>query len=414
MDKPRANPKKKRGPLYIGAAVAGAAAVTLGLSQLKPAAPGVDRAALWVDTVRQGPLVIQVRGPGTLVSEEIRYIPAITAGRVEEVLARPGTQVEAGTVLLRISNPDVELQLLESERELSRAQSELLNLRATLQTQRLNQEAVVATVRSQFNDAQRTARTNEDLMSKGLISANEAARARDALDEYRQRLDIEQERLAVMEGAADAQIQSQQLQVDRLRGIVAFRREQIEAMLVRAGSAGVLQELSLQIGQWVNPGTTLAIVVQPGALRAVLRIGETQARDVVIGQEANIDTRNGVIPGRVVRIDPASTAGTVGVDVALEGDLPPGARPDLSVDGTVIIDRVENTLFVGRPTIGNANQTVGLFKIAPDGRSADRVSVRFGRSSVSSIEVLQGLSAGDGVILSDMSAYDQYERVRLQ
>jgi HlyD family secretion protein len=394
--------------------VAGAAAVTLGLSQLKPAAPSVDKAALWVDTVRQGPMVIQVRGPGTLVSEQIRYIPAVTAGRVEEVLARPGTQVDGGTLLLRLSNPDVELQLLESERELSRAQSELLNLRATLETQRLNQEAVVAQVRSQYNDAQRTARTQEELTSRGLTSANEAARARDALEEYRQRLDIEQRRLDVLAGAADAQIQSQQLQVDRLRGIVAFRREQLDAMNVRAGATGVLQELSLQIGQWVNPGMTLAIVVQPGALRAALRISETQARDVVIGQEATIDTRNGVIPGRVVRIDPASQGGTVGVDVTLEGDLPPGARPDLSVDGTVIIDRMDETLYVGRPSIGNANQTVGLFRIAPDGRSAERVSVRFGRSSVNSIEIMQGLRAGEAVILSDMSAWDAFERVRLQ
>jgi HlyD family secretion protein len=414
MDKPRSNPRKKRGPLYIAAAVAGAAAVTLGLSQLKPAAPSVDRAALWIDTVRSGPMVIQVRGPGTLVSEQIRYIPAITAGRVEEVLARPGTQVDAGTLLLRLSNPDVELQLLESERELSRAQSELLNLRATLETQRLNQEAVVAQVRSQYNDAQRTARTQEELSQRGLTSANEAARAKDALDEYRQRLEIEQRRLDVLAGGAEAQLQSQQLQVDRLRGIVAFRREQIDAMNVRAGATGVLQELSLQIGQWVNPGMTLAIVVQPGALRAALRISETQARDIVIGQEATIDTRNGVIPGRVIRIDPAAQGGTVGVDVALEGDLPPGARPDLSVDGTVIIDRMDETLYVGRPTIGNANQTVGLFRIAPDGRSAERISVRFGRSSVNSIEIVQGLRAGEAVILSDMSAWDAFERVRLQ
>lgn len=414
MDRPRTNPKKKRGPLYIGGAVAAVAAITLGLSQLKPAAPSVDRAALWIDTVRQGPMVIQVRGPGTLVSEQIRYIPAVTAGRVEEVLARPGTQVDGSTLLLRLSNPDVELQLLESERELSRAQSELLNLRATLETQRLNQESTVAQVRSQFNDAQRQARTSEELAAKGLISANDAARAKDAIEEYRQRLDIEQRRLEVLAGGAEAQLQSQQLQVDRLRGIVQFRREQIDAMDVRAGATGVLQQLSLQIGEWVNPGMTLAIVVQPGALRAALRISETQARDIVIGQEATIDTRNGVIPGRVMRIDPAAQGGTVGVDVALEGELPPGARPDLSVDGTVIIDRMDETLYVGRPTIGNANQTVGLFRIAPDGRSAERISVRFGRSSVNSIEILQGLRAGEAVILSDMSAWDAFERVRLQ
>jgi HlyD family secretion protein len=414
MDKPRANPKKKRGPLYIALGVVTIVIVTVGLSQLKPAAPSVDRAALWTDTVRHGPLVIQVRGTGTLVSEQIRYIPAVTAGRVEAVLARPGTPVEESTVLLQLSNPDVELQLLESERQLSQAQSELLTLRASLETQRLNQESMVAQMRSQFNEAQRNATTAAELASKGLISANEAQRAADQIEELRARLDIEQQRLTVLEDSRGAQLQSQQLTVDRLQGVVRFRRQQLESLNVVAGGSGVLQELSLQVGQWVNPGTTLAIVVQPGALRAALRVPETQARDIVVGLEANVDTRNGIVPGRVVRIDPASQAGTVGVDVALEGELPPGARPDLSVDATIVISRLDNVLYVGRPNIGNANATVGLYRIAADGRSADRVRVRFGQSSVNSIQVLEGLNAGDAVILSEMSAWDNYERVRLQ
>jgi HlyD family secretion protein len=414
MDKPRANPKKKRGPLYIAAAVVGVVVVTVGLSQLKPAAPSVDRAALWTDTVRQGPLVIQVRATGTLVSEQIRYIPAVTAGRVEAVLARPGTPVEAGTVLLQLSNPDVELQLLESERQLSQAQSELLTLRANLQTQALNQQSTVAQVRSQFNEAQRNATTAAELASKGLIPANEASRAQDQIDELRSRLQIEQQRLQLLADSRDAQLQSQQLTVDRLQGVVRFRRQQLESLNVTAGASGVLQELSLQVGQWVNPGTTLAIVVQPGALRAALRVPESQTRDIVVGLEANVDTRNGIVPGRVVRIDPSAQQGTVGIDVALEGELPPGARPDLSVDATIVISRMDDVLYVGRPNFGSANSTVGMFRIAPDGRSADRVRVQFGQSSVNSIQVLSGLRVGDAVILSEMSAWDNFERVRLQ
>jgi HlyD family secretion protein len=414
MDKPRANPKKKRGPLYIAAAVVGVVVVTVGLSQLKPAAPSVDRAALWTDTVRQGPLVIQVRATGTLVSEQIRYIPAVTAGRVEAVLARPGTPVEAGTVLLQLSNPDVELQLLESERQLSQAQSELLTLRANLQTQALNQQSAVAQVRSQFNEAQRNATTAAELASKGLIPANDASRAQDQIEELRSRLQIEQQRLQLLADSRDAQLQSQQLTVDRLQGVVRFRRQQLESLNVTAGASGVLQELSLQVGQWVNPGTTLAIVVQPGALRAALRVPESQTRDIVVGLEANVDTRNGIVPGRVVRIDPSAQQGTVGIDVALEGELPPGARPDLSVDATIVISRMDDVLYVGRPNFGSANSTVGMFRIAPDGRSADRVRVQFGQSSVNSIQVLSGLRVGDAVILSEMSAWDNFERVRLQ
>jgi HlyD family secretion protein len=415
MDRPRANPRKKRGPLYAGAAVLGVALVSVALIQLQPAAPSVDRAAMWTDSVRRGPLIVQVGGNGTLVPENIRYIPAVTAGRVEAVHVRPGSEVEAGTLLLELSNPELEIQLMEAERQLSEAQSNLLNLEANLETQRLNQESTLANMRSQFNEAERTARTNEELASRGLVSANEVSRARDQLEEYRQRLGIEQQRLEVMRSGAQAQLSSQRGHVQRLQSMVAYRRGQLDGMNVRAGGSGVLQQLDLQVGQWVNPGTTLAIVVQPRAgLRAVLRIPETQARDVVVGLRATVDTRNGIVQGRVVRVDPSAQGGTVGVDVALEGELPPGARPDLSVDGRIIIDELNDVLFVGRPPFGGQNSTVGLFRLTPDGRHAERVTVQFGRASVNHIQVVQGLAAGDVVILADMSQFDSSDRVRLQ
>jgi HlyD family secretion protein len=414
MDRPRTNKPKKRGPLYIGLGLVVLVVITVALSRLKPAAPGVDSAIVLVDTVRRGPLVKAVRGPGTLVPEQIRIIPAITAGRVEEVYARPGTQVAAGTLLLRLSNPDIELQLLEAERQLGAARSELVNLTATLRSNQLNQEATLANAETLFNDAKRQELVNRELLEKGLITANEAAAAQDRYRELTTRLEVERARLEVMKGQAEAQIQAQQSQVGRLEEIVRFRREQIASMNVLAGTDGVLQVLDLEIGQYVNPGYELARVVKPERLKAVLRIPETQAVDVVIGQTANVDTRNGVVQGRVVRIDPAAQTGTVGVDIALPDELPPGARPDLSVDGNIEITRLDDVLYVGRPTIGSANSTVGMFRLEPNGREALRVTVQFGVSSVNHIEVRSGLREGDAVIVSDMSAWDQYDRVRLR
>ena len=414
MDKPRHNKKRKRGPLYIAGGIALAALITLGLSRLKPAPPSVERAAIWVDTVQRGPMIRQVRGPGTLVPEDIRLLPAITAGRVDEIFARPGTQVEPGTPLLRLSNPDVQLQLLEAERQLRAAQSDLVNLRANLETQILNQESMVAQVQSLYNQAVRDARVADEMAEKGLIARNEASARKDALAENEIRLDVEKKRLAVMRGQLQEQISAQAAQVERLNSIVRFREQELESMNVRSPSKGVLQQLDLEIGQWVNPGITLARVVEPGRLKAVLRIPEVQAKDVVIGQVANIDTRNGIVPGRVVRIDPASQNGSVGVDVALDGTLPPGARPDLSVDGTIEIERLPDVLFVGRPAFGNPETSVGMFKVTPDGKYADRVTVQLGRNSVNTIEVRGGLQQGDVVILSDMSQWDSHPRVRIQ
>jgi HlyD family secretion protein len=414
MDKPRTSTRKKRQPVYIGGGIALAALITLGLSQLKPAPPSVDGAAIYTDTVRRGELVRQVRGPGTLTPEHIRIIPAITAGRVEEIYARPGTHVESGTMLLRLSNPDVELQLLESERQHNAAQTELLNLRANLQTQVLTLEGAVAQAQSAYNEAVRQANTAEELAAKGLIAANDASRAKDQVEESRKRLEIERQRLDLAKGTVTAQLDQQAGQVDRLRGIVAFRRQQLESMQVRATSSGVLQRLDLEIGQYVNPGIELARVVEPGRLKAVLRIPESQMRDVVIGQTAFVDTRNDTIRGRVVRIDPAAQQGTFGVDVAFDGELPGSARPDMSVDGTIEIDRLNDVLFVSRPNYGSAGQTIGLFVVAADGKTAERTQVRLGQTSVNHVEIVSGLERGQRVILSDMQQVDAHNRVRIR
>jgi multidrug resistance efflux pump len=414
MDIPRQQKPKRRRYVYLGAGIGAVVLTTVALSRLEPAAPSVDRAVVWTDTVRRGPMVRQVRGPGNLVPEQIRYITTLTPGRVDRVLQRPGVDVDSGTVLLELSNPDVHIQALQAEQQLTAAQAQLVSLHATLENQRLTQEAAVATVRSEYEEAMRQLRANEELAQGGLIPSLELSRARDRAAELEVRLDVERKRLELFAGSIDAQLDVQRQQVTRLRAIAEFQRAQVASMTVRAGSEGVLQELSLEVGQWVMPGMNLAVVVQPGRLKAVVRIPETQAKDVVLNQRATIDTRNGLIPGRVRRIDPAVVNGTVAVDVELEGELPPGARPDLSVDGTIEVERLDDVLFVGRPAYGQAESTVGLFRLEPAGKGAVRVSVRLGRSSVSAIEVRDGLQPGDVVILSDMSTWDAHERVRLR
>ena len=414
VDIPRAPAKRGRKQLlYGGIALAAILATTLGLRGLKPAAPRVDRAAVWIDTVQQGPLVIEVRGPGTLVPERVRYISAITAGRVERRLAEPGQAVTPETVLLELSNPDVQLEALESERQLTVAQADRVNLKTTLVTQRLNQEAVVAAAKAAYQDARRTAEASEELVTKELISTMEASRARDRVEELETRYKVEEERLAVMTAAADSQVALQQAQVGRLLAVTDFQRGRVRSMVVKAGANGILQELPLEVGQWAQSGATLARLVEPGKLKAVLRIPETQAKDVALGQPAAIDTRNGVVQGKVMRIDPAVQNGTVTVDVSLEGELPRGARPDLSVDGTIQVERLEDVLHVGRPAYGQANSTIGIFKLVGDGSEALRVNVRLGRTSVNSVEILGGLQAGEKVIISDMSRWDSFERVRV-
>lgn len=374
----------------------------------------MDRSAVWIDSVQKGPLVIEVRGPGTLVPERIRYISAVTAGRVEQRLAEAGQQVKAETVLLELSNPDVQLQALEAERQLTVAQADRVNLRANLSSQRLNQEATVAAARAAYLDAKRNAEAAETLAVKQLISANDASRAREHGEDLATRFKVEEERLQVMVQAADSQIVLQEAQVGRLRAVTDFQRGRIRSMEVKAGADGTLQELSLEVGQWAQSGAQLARIVEPGRLKAVLRIPETQAKDVTIGQPAAIDTRNGIVQGRVSRIDPAVLNGTVTVDVKLDGEMPRGARPDLSVDGTIQVERLDNVLHVGRPAYGQSGSTVGLFKLVDGGTAAVRANVRLGRTSVNTVEVLGGLEAGDKVIISDMSRWDGFDRVRVE
>lgn len=414
MDIPRQQKPKRRRYIYFGGGIVAIVLTTVALSQLEPAAPSVDRAVVWTDTVRRGPMVRQVRGPGNLVPEQIRYITTLTPGRVDRVLLRPGVTVDSGTVLLELSNPDVHIQALQADQQLTAAEAQLVSLRADLENQRLTQEASVAMVRSEYAEARRQLKANEELAQGGLIPTLELSRLRDRAAEYEVRLEVEQKRLELFAGTIEAQLEVQRQQVTRLRAIAEFQRNQVASMTVRAGSEGVLQELSLEVGQWVMPGMNLAVVVQPGRLKAVVRIPETQAKDVVLNQRATIDTRNGIITGRVRRIDPAVVNGTVAVDVELEGDLPPGARPDLSVDGTIEVERLDDVLYVGRPAYGQAESTVGLFRLEPGGKGAVRVSVRLGRSSVNAIEVRDGLQPGDVVILSDMSTWDSHERVRLR
>nr|WP_240978564.1 HlyD family efflux transporter periplasmic adaptor subunit [Longimicrobium terrae] len=356
----------------------------------------------------------EVRGPGTLVPEQIRWVSAVTAGRVERILVQPGMTVQPGTPLLVLSNADVQRDALEAQRQLVGAEADKTTLGATLENQRLTQEAAVATVRADQREAERQAVANRELAGRGLISRMELQRSEDRAEELSSRLRVEEQRLRFLSQSMRDQLSAQQTQVERLRGLSDFQRGYVESMRVLAGTDGVVRELPLQEGQWVTPGSPLAVVVRPGRLKAQLRIPETQARDLVVGQTARIDTRNGIAQGRVSRIDPAVQDGSVTVDVTLEGELPRGARPDLSVDGVIEIERIPNVLYVDRPAYGQAGGTLGMFRVEEGGRTAARTDVRLGRSSVNTVEVLSGLREGDVVILSDMTAWDRSKKVRLR
>ena len=415
MDIPREpRNKRKKTLIYGGVTVAVLALVTFAIAGLEPAAPTVQRSLVVIDTVERGTMVRQVRAPGNLVPERIRFVPAVTAGRVERKLIEPGTQVTAGTVLLEMSNPEVQLELLDAERQLSAAEQQLVSLRTSLETQRLNQAGVVATITAQASEAKRNAEAAAELVRRGLMSESEAATARERAIEMAERLQIERDRLQLLTESVRPQIDVQAGQVRRLRDIVAFQQDRIRSMRVPAGMDGVLQDMPLEEGQWVLPGQVLARVVNPERLKAVLRVPQVQARDVALGQQVLVDTRTDTIPGHVIRIDPSVEAGAVSVDVALDAELPQGARPDLAVDGTVEIERLEDVLHVGRPAYGQAESTVGLFKVIEGGGAAERVQVRLGRGSVNTIQVVEGLAQGDIVILSDMSQWDRYERVRIR
>jgi HlyD family secretion protein len=413
VDIPRKKvPKTRRNVALAAGGVLAVVAITVGLSRLKAAAPTVDRGSVWTDAVKRGSMLRQVKGPGTLVPEQIRWITADTAGRVERLPLRPGAKVEPGTILLELSNPDVMLQELDAERQLAQASVDLINLRNSLHTQALAQRASMATLRTDAQDARRKADAIRDL--KGVVSEIELKQQMDRADELTRRTEIEEQRLLVMQGSLRDQVRAQEEQIQRLKAVVAFRQKQVDSMKVKSIDQGVLSELPLELGQWVTPGALLAKVVQPERLKAIVRIPETQARDVALQQKAEIDTRNGVVQGKVARIAPSANQGSVEVEVALPAELPKGARPDLTIEGTIELEKLDDVLYVGRPAGAQPDATVELFKLTKDGDLAVRTKVHLGRSSVSTIEVRDGLSEGDVVVLSDMNQYDTAERVRLR
>jgi HlyD family secretion protein len=420
MDIPRpsvARQKRIRRTIFAVAGLIVLVLVTVALAQLKPAAPTVELGSVWPDTVKRGSMLRQVRGPGTLVPEDIRWIPAVTEGRVERILTLPGTVVEATTVILELSDQRVQQEALDAEYQLKAAEADFESVKVRLHNELLQQQSESADIQGQFHRARITAEANEELSKEGLQSKVTTQISRVEANELENRNRIEQERLKIRSESAQAQLAAEQARVAQRRALYELRRSQLEALKVRAGIAGVLQLVPVEVGQRVAVGANLARVAVPGRLKAQLRIPETQARDLEGGLKSIIDTRNGEVEGQVSRVDPAAQNGTVLVDVKFTGPLPKGARPDLSVDGTIELERLDNVLYVGRPAFGQENSTVTLFKLQgpperPD--AAERVQVKFGRSSVNTIEVVNGLKEGDRVILSDMSAWDGRDRLRIR
>ena len=409
-----ARQRRTRRITYGAAAAVAVLLITLGLSRLKPAAPSVDRGTLVIDTVKRGGMLRQVRGLGTLVPEELRWIPAATEGRVERIVVQPGSTVSPDTIILELSNPELEMQALDAESQLRAAEAQHAELKVRLESQHLDQEAAAASVQADYAQARMRADTDQQLADQGLVADLNRKLSRVAADQLENRNRIEQRRLAIAGDSIKAQLAGQQAQVEQKRVLARLRRNQVKAQAVRAGIGGMLQQVPVEVGQRVAPGTILAKVAEQNRLKAVIKVAETQAKDIQIGQPASIDTRNGIVDGRVSRVDPAAQNGTVTVDVALTSELPKGARPDLSVDGTVELERLENILYVGRPAQGGQGPgPVGLFKLEEGGSTATRVTVRLGRASVSTVEVVGGLKEGDQVILSDTSAYDAVDRIRL-
>ncbi len=406
--------KKRRRRLTWGAAAVFIVLIaSLGISRLKPAPPSVERATLVIDTVKRGEMVREVRGIGTLVPEEIRWIPAVSDGRVERIVLQPGTAVAADSVILELSNPELELSALEAESRVRAAEAAYTELKVRLQSQLLDQKAAAARVQAEAKQAQLRADADGMLAESGLIAAITLKQTQSAAEELHYREQIEQQRLEIAGQAIEAQLRVQQAEVEQRRALSRLRRSQFDGLHVRAGIDGVLQLVPVEVGQRVGPGTNLARVARPDRLKAVVRIPETQARDVLPGQKAVVDTRNGVLAARVTRVDPAVQNGTVTVDLALQGELPRGARPDLTVDGTIELERLSDVRYVGRPALGQPQSTLGLFRLVKGTNEAVRVQVRLGQASVSTVEIKQGLDVGDEVILSDTTAWDSSDRVRL-
>jgi HlyD family secretion protein len=412
----QAQKRRRRNVVIAAGALVAIALITLGLSRLKPAAPTVERQTVWIDTVQRGSMLRQVRGSGTLVpiDSAVRFISAQVEGRIERIPNLPGVTVTPDTVLVEMSNPETQQNAAEAFAQLKAAQADADNLRAQLATQLLNQQSTVTTALSNSAQADLQAEANKKLAGDGLIPEITLKLSLLKAEELHKTVNIEQDKYKKAETSAEAQNAAQASRVENLAAVYELRKHQVDSLTVKAGLAGVLQEVPVQVGQRVTAGTTLARVARPDQLKAQLRIPETQAKDVRKGQKAAVDTRNGIAAGAVSRVAPSVQDGTVLVDVELQGPLPQGARTDLSVDGTIEIERLENVLYVGRPAYGQAQSKVEMFRLTPDGKQAMRVPVMLGRSSVNTIEIVSGLKPGDQVILSDTSAQDGYPTIDLK
>ena len=409
-----ARQKRIRQALYVGGGLVIVTGISVGLSRLKPAAPTVEAGTVWKDAVKRGPMLRQVRGLGTLVPEDIRWIPATTAARIEKIILRPGTRVTPDSVIVELSNPQLEQELQDAQLKLQSADASLANLKVQVQNDLLNQRAAGATIEAEYSRARMQAEMNNSLAQDKLIPEIQRRQSEIDAQQLSIRNDIAKEQLASRADSARAQLAVQQSSVDQARAVLQLKQRQRDELKVRAGIAGILQQVEVQEGQQVGPGANLVRVANPSRLKAEIKIAETQAKDIQVGQRAEIDTRVGIVPGRVARIDPSVQNGTRTVDVTLEGELPRGAVPDLSVDGNIELERLADVLYMGRPAFGQEQSTVTLFKVDADGTGASRVQVKLGRSSVNAMEVLAGLNAGDSVILSDMSQWDAFDRVRLR
>ena len=406
--------KKMRRIGYIAAAVVLIPLMTYALSRLKPAAPTVDSGTVWTGTVKRGPMLRDVRGLGTLVPETIRLIPAVTDGQVQTRYLLPGTPVKANTVIFDLVNPQLQQETLDAEYQLKGAQASYEQTKAQLQNQLMDKRTLAASVSSQYRTAEMVKQTKEQLGANGLAPELDVKTAEVQAEELAKENDLAQKEVETFNNSIASQLAVQEATVNQKHAIYELKKSQMDQLHIRPGIDGMLQELDVEVGQKVTMGTVLARVAQPAHLKAQLKIAETQAKDILIGQKASVDTHNGIIPGHVTRIDPAVVNGTVTVDVGLDGPLPTGARPDLSVEGTVELERLADVLYVERPVHGEANSTVGIFKVVDDGKEATRVQVQLGRTSVNTVEIVKGLEIGDKVILSDMSAWDNYDRVQLK
>jgi len=399
--------------IFGGVAVLFIGGVSFGLTRLRPAAPAVDRATVWSDEVKRGPMLRDVRGLGTLVPEDIRWIPAQTDSRVERWVLRPGATVKPGSVIMELSDPTLQREALDAEFQLKGAEADLANLKVQVDSDLMNQKAIEAGVRSDYEQAKIQHEVDAKLVAEGLAADVTERLSRVKEQQLAIRVQLEGERTKVAEDSAKARLAAQQAKIDEQNALYQLKKSQVDALHVRAGIDGVLQLVPVEVGQHVTPGTNLARVADPKKLKAEIKIAETQAKDVLIGQTASVDTRNGIVTGHVSRVDPSVQNGTVTVDVQFDGLLPDGARPDLSVDGTVELENLKNVLYVGRPVHGASQSTISLFRLTPDGSEAVRTNVKLGRSSVNTVEILDGLQVGDRVILSDMSQWDNYDRIRL-